>query len=448
MKYSGISYFYHVKAQASISKRLTLPDFDGEDENNGATVEVISNKPRDRRSISTPEPVHDDDDTPLDQLQKGSLPDLVKNIQEKSTPKPPPVVQPVPSKPPSAVPTVSPKPAEALSKPTKVSEPIQRPHIIPLPYPPKPTQAPKPTEVPTKPLEPAPDKQVCDTVPDLALKEELTSKPPSPPETEDNDDDSDSDDSDIGIPDDLNTDTSANELPIPDSIVDSEATKAAIEKAEKVKREAEKAEKNSRDDEKLKQFCISQKSKSTEGTPKKTERLESPHEDRKNAKKEASKERRINELLQKLKDEKNKKEREKAAESKEKFEAEQAKLEAQKKAEAKKQADQAKDARRKAEADKKAEANRRKAAKKAQEKWKKEFTEEFMEKYLIQPVTKEMMKENRTKIVDELFDREENGGLSFIEQAQIEILFKTRKADTSKIEEMKFQTAKEGFIFS
>ena len=68
----------------SIPKRLTLPVLDDDEEQNGATVEVISNEPRDRRSISTPEPVHDDDDTPLDQLQKGSLPDLVKNIQEKS----------------------------------------------------------------------------------------------------------------------------------------------------------------------------------------------------------------------------------------------------------------------------------------------------------------------------------------------------------------------------
>ena len=121
LKYSFIHYFYHIKAQASLTsipKRLTLPVFDGEEEQNGATVEVISNEPRDRRSISTPEPVHDDDDdTPLDQLQKGSLPDLVKNIQEKSTSKLQPVILPVPppSKPPPAVLTVSPKPAESLS---------------------------------------------------------------------------------------------------------------------------------------------------------------------------------------------------------------------------------------------------------------------------------------------------------------------------------------------
>merc|ERR1712064_70330 len=88
--------------------------------------------------------------------------------------------------------------------------------------------------------------------------------------------------------------------------------------------------------EKLKQFV--QKNKSTEGTPKKTALLESPPEDKKNAKKEALKASRTNGWIQKIKDNKIREDQKIAAKSKEQFEAEQAKdkaeMEAQKKAEA------------------------------------------------------------------------------------------------------------------
>ena len=552
MTSGDIHYFYLIKVQTSLTpnpKRLTLP-FDVEEEQNGATVEVISNEPRDRRSISTPEPIHDDDDTPLDQLQKGSLPDLVKNIQEKSTSKPQPVVLPVPpSKPPSlpvvstvptkptppaAVPTVSPKPTESPAtqlklippKPAKVSKPP-----IPLPYPPKVIQTPKPTAVPTKPVELASDKLVCDIVPDLALKEELSSKPSSPPETEDNNDDSDSDDSDIGIPDDL--DSTVDELPIPDPVVDSEARRAEIEKAEKENLEAKRAKEKILEEEKLKRF--QQKIKSVEGTPKKTKPLVSPPEDRKNAQKEALKESRSNEWHQKRKDHKNREVQEKAAKLKQQFDAEQAEMDAQEKAKAqriavaKKQAEdeaKAKAAIQKAEADKKEEEARKKAAEEAERerkeaekaqieklekkkkleeyvrkvkerddkrakeeadkkkaadeakeaekklsehleakrkeleererrrketkkaqlgKWKEEVMEEFMEKYIIRPGFDEWMKENR--IVEELFDKKENEGLSFVEDEQINILIRNRNPDTEKLDELTFQAAKESFVF-